>query len=488
MKRFDEAIKAFEGYLIHHPVDENWRAAQQSIVNTRRQKAEDLQSKAAIELKRWISSERSDDKDPDKEAIPTRIQTLFQNVRKEWEAFQETYPLDSGIPSIQLQLAKNEWSLRNFDEAISQFKDIASRFEKSDQASEALYLIASITEREFGDYEKAIDLYKEVNFGSHENAARRRIQALQEVFLSIRAEKPFRTDEKPAIHTVVRNIENLTCKLYALDLQSYYQSKHTIRNIEDLDVNLIAPDKVWQVTPEEYKQYKESEFDIDIPVEKPGAWVFKAESETLEAVTMLVVSDLAIAMKGGKNEVFVYAEDQRREKTVEGATVYISDGKSIIAQGKTNNDGIYHNKELGAAEVNTLSVFASYEGNWAGEFLNTNGLQAVTSLRPRLVIYTDRPTYQPGDEVNYRALIREIEDGQYVIPTEDFETTVIDARGSVVYKNTNAVSEYGTLSGQFTTGWSGSVRPIPDRDFPQRRPVRHMVLSNPRIHSSYSPC
>ena len=450
LEKFDDAIAAYEAFLTHHPVDENWREAQQSIVHTRYRKMESLQRQAEKELARWKREIQSEKRDPQKEPIPVRVTQRYDNARGGWESFQQAYPLDGRIPNIQLLLGKNERALRRVEAAVGIWKDLASRFPKSDPASEALFLIAETTEKELGDYDKAVDLYKEVTFGPYEGPAQERIRSLQEILLALRTEHTFRCNEKPTVHVTTRNIEHLTCKLYPLDLKAYFQSKHTIRRVEDLDVNLIAPDKVWEVTPEGYKPYKEIAQDISIPVDGPGAWVMKVESETLEAVTLLFVSDLAIAIKGGRNEIFVYAEDQRNENSLEGADIFVSDGKGVITQGKTNRDGVFHVRDLKATEADRLAVFAAYEGNWAGDILGIQDLNVVTSLQPRVLVYSDRPTYQPGDQVNYRALIREIKDGQYVIPQDfEFEVSILDSRGTLIHRQKDKLSDFGTLHSEF---------------------------------------
>ncbi|MFB3785819.1 MAG: MG2 domain-containing protein [bacterium] len=455
LQKFDEAAAAFEAFLKNHPVDENWREAQQMIVFTRYRKVENEQREAEKALNRWTRDVRADKKDPIQEAIPGEILAKFASAREGWETFQSQYPLDSRIPGIQLLLGKNERRLRRFEEAMAVWKDIATRFPNSDTASEALYLIAEVTEMDLKDYEKALDLYKEVTFGPFQGSAQDRIRQLQEIFLALRTERTFLTNENPTLRFTSRNIESVTCKLYPLDLPAYFQSRHTIRSIEDLDVNLIAPEKVWEVTPEAYKPYKLIEQDLAIPVKGPGSWVVQVESKTLQVVTLVVVSDLAAVIKGGKNEVFVYAEDQKNEKAVEGADVWVSDGQTILAQGKTNGDGVFQKTGLNALEKEQLSVFAAYRGHCAGETLPIQHLSVAASLQPRYLVYTDRAAYQPGETVQYRALIREIQDGRYIIPQDyDFDVTIFDSRGTPILTKQSKLSEFGTLNGELALGAS----------------------------------
>lgn len=459
-QKFDEAIQAFQEFLTRHPVDKNWSDAQQAIVETRYRKIDNYRIQAEKELRRWKRKIQDEKKDPQNEPIPAEIVKLYDSLRESVEAYQKEYPLDGKIPHLQLMLGNTEQSIHRYANAIQIWRDIATRYPNSDVASNALFSIASCTEKDLGDLEKAIDFYQEVTFGQCQGFAQNQIKKLKEIRLSVRTEQSFRTNEKPVIQVNTRNVESFTCKLYPLDLRAYFETRHSIRKIEDLDVNLIASEKVWEVTPEKYASYKPITQDIPIPVDGAGAWVVKVESKTLEAVTLVLVSDLAIAIKGGKQEVFVYAEDQKKEQPVSGAEILVHDGQSIVAQGRTNADGVFHVRDLKGAEVNELSVFAISEKNCASERLRIGDLNVKTTLQPRILIYTDRPAYQPGDSVQYRALIREIKDGKYIVPEEvEFEVAAVDARGTLIHQQQCKLSPFGTLHGNFLLDKGSPVGP-----------------------------
>ncbi|HQH73962.1 MAG TPA: MG2 domain-containing protein, partial [bacterium] len=104
---------------------------------------------------------------------------------------------------------------------------------------------------------------------------------------------------------------------------------------------------------------------------------------------------------------------------------------------------------LNAVEKQQLSVFATYRGHCAGETLPIQHLSVATSLQPRYLVYSDRAAYQPGDTVRYRALIREIQDGRYIIPQDhEFDVSIIDSRGTPILTKKSKLSEFGTLNGE----------------------------------------
>ncbi|HXK93716.1 MAG TPA: tetratricopeptide repeat protein, partial [bacterium] len=85
LQKFDEAASAFEAFLKNHPVDENWREAQQMIVLTRYRKVEFDQREAEKALTRWTRAVQSDKKDPAREAIPAEVLGRFASAREGWE-------------------------------------------------------------------------------------------------------------------------------------------------------------------------------------------------------------------------------------------------------------------------------------------------------------------------------------------------------------------------------------------------------------------
>lgn len=449
LQRFEDGIAAYQAFLIQHSGDENWRAAQQAVVDTRFAAVQKIQNETEKEHTRWRKRVQSEKGGPDRQTVPEAIADRFAHVHQSWASFLEQYPLDRRVAWIGLRLGANEKLLQRFESAIQVWRDIAARFPKTDQASEALFRIAETTEKDLQDLERAIKLYGDVTFGAPQDAAAKKIRELQRVSLALKTKKRFSTGEPPSVSLTLRNIDHVTCKLYPLDLEDYFSSKHTIRGVENLDVNLIAAERIWEVTPENYQPHKEMTEEIAVPVEKAGAWVVQVESETLEAVTLLLVSDLALAVRGGRKEVLVYTEDQRREKGAEGVDILVSDGESVLARGKTNADGIFHARDFDAPNAQRLMIFASRQGHWAGETLSIKKLSVASSLQPRVYIYSDRATYQPGDRVDYRALIREIDDGRYTVPQEhDFAVSVTDPHGDVIHKETCKLSEFGTLNGR----------------------------------------
>src|SRR5690606_7891731 len=108
--------------------------------------------------------------------------------------------------------------------------------------------------------------------------------------------------------------------------------------------------------------------------------------------------------------------------------------------------------------TNDLRIFARHEDHVAGTNLSLQGMAFAQSLQPRGYIYTDRPAYRPGDAVNIRGILREVNKGTYVLPAQPedprlrWKLEVIDAKGRTLLSDDIVLTEYGTFSALFQAG------------------------------------
>ena len=64
----------------------------------------------------------------------------------------------------------------------------------------------------------------------------------------------------------------------------------------------------------------------------------------------------------------------------------------------------------------TISAFVEYKGNIAATGLDLSGLGVSSGLSPRGYVYTERPAYRPGEMVQAKAIIRDVQSGAYRVP------------------------------------------------------------------------
>src|SRR5260370_19345577 len=148
-------------------------------------------------------------------------------------------------------------------------------------------------------------------------------------------ESKVRSNEKPTIKLSKRNLENVSIKLYRIDLADYFRKMHLATGVESLDIALIDPDKTIEHKIDKFEKYRRIDEQVEIPVEGPGVTAITVSSDALEATTMVVVSDIDIIVKSSRNELFVYAQNLLTNKPAEKVNLLISDCDKVFAEAVT---------------------------------------------------------------------------------------------------------------------------------------------------------
>lgn len=461
-KRFAEAIAAWREFLDKFPTDPNWSNVQRGIIDNEFATAAD-----------------------------ERREKHFAAARKLWETFLNKYPLDARAPLILFQFGQMEFdeavqaakpaaanvaerakpddaakdapkeapavpavadpaaANKLFAAAIDDWNRLVSKYPETNEASQAAYMIGVTLEERLGKLAEALEAYKKVT-GQFQNHAQQRIANLTAKQLEIITERKFRSNEKPRIKLSTRNLENVSVKLYRIDMTDYFRKMHLASGVESLDIALIDPDKSWEQKTADYAKYRRIEQQVEIPVEGPGVTAVTVTSDALEATTMIVVSDIDIIVKSSRNELFVFAENMLTGKPAETVSLLLSDGSKVFAEAATGKDGILQKKFDELKTVNDLRVFAVREGHAASSLVSLEGLQFAVGLSPKGYLYTDRPAYRAGQLVNLKGLIRWVANDRYTFKVgEKYQLDLYDSRGRVLHTETVALSEFGTFAAHF---------------------------------------
>ncbi len=448
-KKYEDAIGVWNQYAAKYPTGPNWSAAQRAIVDTEYQIGEDA-----------VAEDRYDD------------------AREAWTAFLQRYPLDDRAARIlyrfgelsYMEQKKREKASEepNWSKPIAHWKKLVNKFPNTEESGHGQYMIGYILEHKIKDLEAAIEAYQKLTWSNWSSEAHDRLAEMRATKLRLLTERVYRTDERATVRVDLRNIDKLTVKLYRVDMEDYFRKSHSLRGVESLDLLLIDPDKTIEVPVEGFEKYKPVMQQIEIPVTEAGVWAVNVSNENatdpkggrvehrkIEATTLLIRSDIDVIVKSSRRQVFVFAEDMRKKTPAAGVRVLVSDGKKIVMEGKTGDDGVWHEPSDDLKNMENVSVFAEYEGHIAGDAVSLGGLGFSTGLQPRGYIYTDRPTYQPGQAVNIRGILREIKDGQYVPPTQPederlrWKLDVVDAKGRVLKTEGLSFTDYGSFASQF---------------------------------------
>lgn len=443
---FDEAIIAWNAFLTQHPTDPQWPAVQQWIVNAEYSKAQAAKDGKEYELARNV-----------------------------WQTFLNKYPLDSRAAQVlyhfgqmkyaeavekhiariktALDQGKSPQSIevddateKLFVEAIADWRRLVSKYPGTKEASQASFMIGTTLEDRLNRLAEALDAYKNVK-GNYQSQATQRISRLTTPQLEIVTERKFRSDEKPRVKLTTRNLKEVTVKAYRVDMTDYFRKMHLASGIETLDIALIDPDSQFVHAVNDYQQYQRIDSDIEVPIDEVGVTAITVSSEKQEVTTMVVVSDVDMVVKSSRNELFLFAENMRTGKPVDGASILISDGADVFAEELTNQDGVLQKAYDQLKEVSDLRVFAVHEGHVASTVNNLNGLDFAVGLTPRGYLYTDRPAYRAGQLVNIKGIVRWLDQDRFTFKTgEKFKLDIYDARGRQIQSKDVALNGFGTVN------------------------------------------
>ena len=225
------AIEAWQTYIREFPNGPQWTEAQGRII--------DAEFQIGVML---LADEKYDE------------------AARAFDAFQAAHPLDERVRQIlfiygQIHFHKaDQWGkfsnlleqTNSLLHAIGEWEKLVSKYPNTEESSLALFRIGEIYEDKLGDLDKALESYRKLTWGSWQGHAQARLRQMTEKHLKLLTQRTFRTNEPAQVHLSLRNIETLTVNLYQLNLEAYWRKIHGVKRVEDLDLALIAPDKMWE--------------------------------------------------------------------------------------------------------------------------------------------------------------------------------------------------------------------------------------------------
>ncbi len=321
--KFAEAVQVWREYLAKHPADAQWSDVQQRVVD-----AEYL-----LALDKYRAKD-------------------FKAARQLLSEFLVKYPLDHRNPGILVLLGRMNYEQKQWDVALADWQRVVSKHSQTNEASYAQYMIGVVTERELGRPAEALEAYRRVTWGNHAAEAQAAIARLIAKSLTVVTQRVFRSNETPAIKLTTRNIPAVTVRVYRINPEAYFRKTHRLDGVEDLDIALIAPDATFEFPIPKYAEHRELESTVPLPQPEmvAGALAVTVGSDELEATTLVLRSDLDVIVKASPSEVFVLAENMRTGKPWPGVRLLISDGKTILAEAATGDDGVCQ-RDLPRAEA-----------------------------------------------------------------------------------------------------------------------------------------
>ena len=437
-REYERAIAVWNEYVGRYPTGAEWSAAQLGVV----------EAEYEIGVRH---AERGE----------------YAAARAAWQHFIAAHPLHERAASVQYEIGQlfadeagelpagaAEPRAALFRQAIAHWRELAARWGASDAASRALLSIGWTHEMELGEPEQAVAAYRSCDFGPYAGRARERLEVMTRPALALATERTWRSGESVKVELEARNVERVSVNVYALDLEAYFRKHHTHQRVEDLDIDLIAADRSFEVVFDDYGPYRPLARSIELPVEGPGVWAVAVSSADRRATTLAIRSDVDVIVKSSRREVFVFAEDMRALEPAAGTSVLVAiagPAGTSLRELVTGADGVARlvADELAASEG--VHVFAARGAHCASNGLALGSLALSPGPVARGWVTTDRPAYRPGATVHWRAIVRGVRDGRYFVAAGESEhVQIVDARGRALSRATLELSPFGTLAGEFT--------------------------------------
>jgi alpha-2-macroglobulin len=178
---------------------------------------------------------------------------------------------------------------------------------------------------------------------------------------------------------------------------------------------------------------------------------------------LVVSSNLQVTIKVGPTDVLVWVVDLRTNQAVYDAPVTIYSDKGFpLVSGRTDAEGIFHSEIPPQEDLYNVyyAVVANPGMDLFGMGLSTweQGLSPwffdifvdYAQETEKVYFYTDRPIYRPGQTVNFRAIVRQNDLGQYSLSEKsNLIVSLYDFQGEAVNQLDLPLSAYGTAHGQF---------------------------------------
>jgi uncharacterized protein YfaS (alpha-2-macroglobulin family) len=224
----------------------------------------------------------------------------------------------------------------------------------------------------------------------------------------------------------------------------------------------------------------------DVP---PGLYVLSMASKNLTDYLFVTITRHTLVIKRGTRRVYAWASDFHNQPAA-GLEMRIYNEKgSTLLDGTTGPDGLWSSAVnpgviVGMALAvsgkpegislsgdvavtgldgyfntynNTITGYLNYSGTYYSSSSSSSPL--VSSSAVQIYGYTERPIYQPGQMVYYKAIVRAEDDARYSVPPAGTPVTVslLDPRGNLLASQPQTTNDFGTLNGAFQLAEEGGL-------------------------------
>ncbi|HCL58026.1 MAG TPA: hypothetical protein DHW82_13610 [Spirochaetia bacterium] len=203
----------------------------------------------------------------------------------------------------------------------------------------------------------------------------------------------------------------------------------------------------------------EEEFIFDLPsnekywnynylflenIKSEGMYLIESSWKGQVGYTVLNVSDTGLILKKSEKELLVYAVNNQNGKPAAKTEIIILDRfKNILKKSSTDKNGIL---SLPMKENDIFIIGKSGKGS---AFYDLK-YYPMTIQDLRVYAYTAQPVYKGGDQVFFKGMIRNYQDGDYEkIKPQGLEVGVVNSRGEEFQTLSLYTNDMGSFDGSF---------------------------------------
>jgi len=283
----------------------------------------------------------------------------------------------------------------------------------------------------------------------------------KENYLWIEIDKSFSTDESPSFNLYSeKEPTGINVELYKIqdkDILSVIDVY--VGQVSIYDVKLTGLEKV----NVEFTYNKQKEFywyygnyvNIRLKPLKAGLYFVRTTASGKVAYGLIKVTDTKLVVSQLGDDMIITATDRIKGTALSGIDIYGYDPfvkKKSVLLGKTDELGnlkIKYDWKMEKEGYNYVFVYTETDkGPAFCELYQYYSPKEVVSQYITGHIYTDRPIYRPGQEVNFKIYARKLVDGKpQNIPGENASVVIKNPEGDELFKQDMKLSDFGTAFG-----------------------------------------
>lgn len=182
-----------------------------------------------------------------------------------------------------------------------------------------------------------------------------------------------------------------------------------------------------------------------------GIYWVRTQAGARQRGTWVMISKIALVTKSTLGATYAFVTDLESGKPVPGATIRYAQGEALMPAGMTGADGTLKFQlpaRAGDDVDRNNAVLASVGPSQA--ICTFYDYSREDSGPAKIWTYSERPVYRPGDEVNFKAIVRQRQGDNYRLPPAgNAKVEIKDPNETVMQTLTLPVSSRGTLHGSF---------------------------------------